>query len=358
MRSLRTLAKKLVSAALTGLVWLYSLGTRKKNPHTVHEVGVLFLPILGIGDLLMLSPVIQALADYYSGARVTLITWVPEIINFKNIRVIHREQARQEKFDLIISPSLNLKHLPFIFKSKFWIGYFASSRVQANFPIRPARYNQTSGHYIERGLALLKAFNANTDIQYPELLVSEPPYFKKQLAGVKYAVFNIYAQFAERSWPLKNFMAVAKHLLETKRVEKIVLVGGASASEQTTASEFMRLAHEFGSAVVVNVIGKNNLKETAFLMKQSMLFVGLDTGPAHLAYLVAARSVVVFITVPPENRLPKIEESSRRIAAVYPNPAPPRPLYSGWGAGSPEAAARYATTITPARVAAAIDSLF
>ena len=356
--------KKIVMRALFLTVAIYARLARRQ-PERVKKVGILFLPILGIGDLVMLSPVIQALIDLYPNAAVTLITWVPEIIQFKNIRIITRDMARAERFDLIISPALSLRHLPFIFKSRLWCGYFATNRVQSNFGAPQTEYDFDRGHYLLRGIAVLAALDPDSalaweerfktkKIPYPTLITKEPGYFSEALSGARYAVFTIHAQFVDRSWPVENFVAVGEYLISSGLVDKIVLVGGKSTDDQNIAGQFIAAARMVKEKII-NTTGKNTLAETSFLMARCRLFVGLDVGPAHLAYLAAPRSIPIFVTVDPARRVPRDSEAAKKIFPVYLTTPPPQPLYNELAPVPPSVAARYRRQISIEQVIETIN---
>lgn len=366
MIDLRVALKRAVMAALYMLVAIWARGSKKKLGE-VKTVGILFLPVLGIGDLVMLSPVIQEIANIFSSAEVTLVTWVPEIIQFKNIRILPYRQAQSQHFDLVISPTLNLKHLPFIFKSAFWIGYFATNRIQSNFGAPALKYQFARGHFLRRGIELLKALSpivgekwekwyAAENIPYPSIITTPPVSWSQTLGGLKYAVFCVVAQFAERAWPVENFAAVARHLMARGWVDKIVLVGGKSANDQRGAEEFMARVG-LPADRIVNTTGQNSLTETAWLIKHSAIFLGLDVGPTHLAYGLAPRLAVIFITVDPSQRILRQKLLSRNVTAIIPNPAPPPSLYTGLARVSERATKQYRQSITVAQVTKIIDEI-
>lgn len=297
-------------------VWSLLLA-QKYNPDDIKKVAILFMPGLGMGDLIMLSPVIQKTKKIFPHSEINLITWVPELVDFKDIKIsdCKKFKIRKNDFDLIISPTLTLRHLPFIFLSKYWIGYFAKPKIQSNFKARQYVYDLKNEHYLWRGVRLIKALDLKTgedmeqdiqnkSIEYPSLKFQKPSYFDEKLKGVDYAVIAPFAQFDERQWPIDRFADVARNLIDKKAVAKVVIVGGQSDREQRFLKIFMEKLKDIPSDFIVDAVGKNNLMETSFIIKNSRLHLGLDTGPAQIAYLVAPRSVVIFITVDSKNRIP------------------------------------------------------
>lgn len=86
-------------------------------------------------------------------------------------------------------------------------------------------------------------------------------------------------------WPVDKWIALLESLHELGDVS-FVFVGGAEGEK--------RIFEEISSRVsfgVQSVIGRYDLLELLMLMRTSHLFVGIDSGPRHLAHLVDLPSV-------------------------------------------------------------------
>ncbi|WP_412478609.1 glycosyltransferase family 9 protein [Azonexus sp. IMCC34839] len=82
---------------------------------------------------------------------------------------------------------------------------------------------------------------------------------------------------AYRDWPMAHFVELAKKLLDQYHDIQIVLLGGP---------ESCAVADEFQSAFenrVSNVAGRFTMRQNAALISNLALYIGVDTGPTHLA---------------------------------------------------------------------------
>jgi ADP-heptose:LPS heptosyltransferase len=86
-------------------------------------------------------------------------------------------------------------------------------------------------------------------------------------------------------WPVGNWAALLKSLHESGETS-FVFVGGTE-HEQRTFDEISRSV----PFPLHSVIRRYNLVEVLILMRESDLFVGVDSGPRHLAHLVDLPSV-------------------------------------------------------------------
>lgn len=99
------------------------------------------------------------------------------------------------------------------------------------------------------------------------------------------AVIHPFASAPEKTWPLANFVAVADHLQRNLGLRPIFIPG---PGEPATG---------FGSHGAMANLPIAKLK---LLMSEAELFVGNDSGPAHVAAAYGVPSVVLFGPTDPE----------------------------------------------------------
>lgn len=339
---LKLFSKIILMHLLYVFVEFYAFLTKRKFS-SPKIIGILHLQGLGFGDLIMLSPAIQKIPEIFPQSKIYLITDYEPIVDFSFIEWISPENWRKKKIkaDLLISPTLLLRHFFWIFKAKYWAGYFALAKIQSNFGLKSYSFHLKKEHYLWRGIRLIKAFDREKGeelerearaykIAYPPLLFKEPSYFKNNLQGRSYLVLAPFSKQLERQWPIANFAKLIEKIFQLRKFEKIVIIGGKSNWEKKKLAEL--LSHLelkiFPSGFLLEVVGKNSLKETAYLIKNSSLFIGLDSGPSHFAYLTAPRVLAIFITVDPLFVLPLTEKPST-IQCLLPQNCPNFPCYSG-----------------------------
>jgi ADP-heptose:LPS heptosyltransferase len=94
-----------------------------------------------------------------------------------------------------------------------------------------------------------------------------------------YAVIHPLAAVAEKTWPAANFLELARHIRQSLELEPVFI--GASADDLSAFAEY-RTVH--GA----------ELAEIARLMRDAALFIGNDSGPAHVAAAFGVPEAVLF----------------------------------------------------------------
>jgi heptosyltransferase II len=270
-----------------------------------------------LGDCIMSLPMINETREAYPGSHVTLLT--PEYLaelyeNNTGIDAVLRIPAKYihgmmavMKIKELIAP--HKFELGFILPPSFGaaagfklagiperIGYVADGRrllLSRPLPL-PAPLN--SQHRAVTYFELLKrAAGADIEFVRPKLFLAENDIKKgvSLLEGLgiaetdQYAVIAFQAVAESRRWGLDNYRALIEKLISDYGL-KIILMGGVS--DQKVGEE---LAVSMGNKSVVNLAGKTNLRESAAVISRSIVFVGNDSGPAHLAAAVDAPTVVL-----------------------------------------------------------------
>ncbi len=93
---------------------------------------------------------------------------------------------------------------------------------------------------------------------------------------------------AHRDWPIQHFVALVSKLVSVTPNAGFVLIGGTLDPAKTQA-----LQHILGDRLL-NLTGKLSLRESAAVIGQLDLYIGVDTGPSHLAAALGIPSVVMF----------------------------------------------------------------
>jgi ADP-heptose:LPS heptosyltransferase len=93
-----------------------------------------------------------------------------------------------------------------------------------------------------------------------------------------YAVLHPFASAPEKTWPAENFLAIARQLHDA-HLEPVIIAG--PADDASPFAEF-------------NVHRNSPLSQIKALMSGAQLFVGNDSGPAHIAAAFGVPVVVLF----------------------------------------------------------------
>jgi heptosyltransferase-3 len=91
-----------------------------------------------------------------------------------------------------------------------------------------------------------------------------------------------------RDWPIARFAALADALAARDTDLRFLVLGDARSRTGAAA-----LAHAIPGRIV-DATGRTTLRETAALLDQSRLYVGVDTGPTHVAGALGVPMVAVY----------------------------------------------------------------
>jgi ADP-heptose:LPS heptosyltransferase len=111
------------------------------------------------------------------------------------------------------------------------------------------------------------------------LAAGPPPEISSGGCSRSYAVIHPFASQPDKTWPAERFLAVAEHLRGSSGLEPVFLAGPVDDA-----------AHFKGFRVWHNA----PLAEIKSLMAGAQLFVGNDSGPAHIAAAFGVPVVVLF----------------------------------------------------------------
>ncbi len=261
---------------------------------------ILFINVSRIGDTLLMTPAVRAVAARWPHARIDLLA----------------HPKREEV----------LRHLPFVRRAgpitKQWarfMGHFGGKRYQLAFVCNfdkplidyalrvadrvvafrqgdaalDARLFRAVEHVPARtehavdtllrlpaaigighaGKALAYRVTPEEAIWAGEFLAANKAAGRRPLIGLQVASFPTKAY---RDWPLAHFSELCRRVLEAWPQTHFLIFGGNLEHAVTSA-----LASTLGTSATL-CAGKLSLRETASLMNCVDLYVGVDTGPTHI----------------------------------------------------------------------------
>lgn len=114
------------------------------------------------------------------------------------------------------------------------------------------------------------------DVPRAQLFVPEPPVLSR------YAVLHPFASSPEKQWPAERFCEVARYL-SLWRITPLFLASPSDDARAFTAHQIVQ----------------GNLTAAKSLLSKASLFIGNDSGPAHMAAAFGVPSLVLFGTSNP-----------------------------------------------------------
>jgi lipopolysaccharide heptosyltransferase II len=291
-----------------------------KNVHRV-----LVVRLRSIGDTVLSTPSLIALKRFLPSARIDILVedWVAPVLEgfdaIDNVISIPKSSAsrlwtaweiRRRKYDVVFNLHGGTTGTFFTFASgaRHRVGY---TEYQYNFLYNHLLssssdfWKQKVTHSAEQQLALLGFVGVPVnDRPKSRLNVTESAAgslerkFRaaRQSEGLDadmngwpglnaYALFHPAAAFATKQWPIENFARTAE-FLHTRGI-KVVAV--AAKNEKAILEKL-----QAGTNVSINALDDLTLPEITALASQAAVFVGNDSGIAHISAAVGTPSVVIF----------------------------------------------------------------
>lgn len=288
-----------------------------------------------LGDTVMATPMLEAIKNRFPNSRIVVLTnnignevlknnpninkiilvnntWISKsLINifqflkgfdkkyFKQIK-----KLRKEKIDLLLETKGDFRNIIFFdiwLRAKYLAGYSLSG---FSWMLDWEMSYEKNIHETDVRLNIAKEIGgdiANLKTKFylskkQETIVQS--FFKKNniTSNDFKIIFHIGGTWEPRLWPIENFVELAKKL-EKKYQAKIILIG--SKDEEKKLDSFQ--------INYPKAIKDNNLSigETAALIKNCDLFIGNDSGPAHIAKSVGTKLIALYGPDSPKKIGPK-----------------------------------------------------
>ncbi|MEI7428844.1 MAG: glycosyltransferase family 9 protein [Betaproteobacteria bacterium] len=141
-------------------------------------------------------------------------------------------------------------------------------------------------------------------------LARELPKHCHGLIGLQVASFPTRAY---RDWPLEHFMELTERLRNTWPHAHFLIFGGPEEKVRTE-----QLAKHLGTAATLYA-GRLTLRQTAALMNEIDLYIGVDTGPTHIMGALHRPMVALYHSYTPSRRLRPLDHP---CAYIIDHPTP------------------------------------
>ncbi len=277
---------------------------------------ILCIRIDHIGDVLLTTPAFRALRKRFPKARIdVLVRSFSEgiLTGNRNIdRVIafdapwlglhgrrataaetrkKADELAKEKYDIVIDFHADPRNILLARKlGKYTVGY--GIRGFGFMHNKVVQYPQQA-HQIQRNLALVRALGADSspdmDLPVSGAAARKAQALLKKAGRRKIVCITPASGRKEKYWLNERWAAVADALVE-KYGARIALTGGKGDLGDIDAiiSAMQR------KDAVINLAGKTSLQELCAVIRRCALFVGPDTGPAHIARALKVPLLALF----------------------------------------------------------------
>lgn len=113
---------------------------------------------------------------------------------------------------------------------------------------------------------------------------------------------------AYRDWPVENFLHLAKQIITHDEQAYFLLLGGEESQQLAK-----HLAEEIGVERCLALAGQVSMRQNAAIMAHLSLYVGVDTGPTHLAGALDIPMVALYHSYHPGCYLAPLQHSCCHI---------------------------------------------
>jgi len=275
---------------------------------------VLVVRLRSIGDTVLATPSLVALKRFLPQARVDILLedWVAPVLSgfphVDNVITLERKstssrarvarQLRANRYDVVynLHGGTTATLLTRATGAKHRVGYRDYQYAWLHNELSPASsllWGRDQTHSVEQQLALLGWTGVPVSDRPPtELAVTSEAAAKVtarletiRLSDGQFAVIHPAAAFATKQWAAEKFGRVAEELMG----HGLRSIAITTPSEKSIIDEMNRM-----TANAVEAFTEVSLPEITALLSRARLFVGNDSGIAHIAAAVQAPSVVIF----------------------------------------------------------------
>ena len=264
---------------------------------------ILYINVSRIGDTLLMTPAVKAVAAHWPRAQIDLLAHPKREEVLRNLPFVHsvggitKNQAPfrgrlaalgGKPYDLAFVCNFDRALLTYALRVARRVVAFRQPDEALNRRLyrvveHPAL--QTT-HAVDiqlllpaavgaapAGKALSYCVTADEARWAADFLASHQAHDRHPLLGLQVASFPTKAY---RDWPLEHFIELCRRIRTAWPAAHFLIFGGELEQERTAA-----LAIELGGAATL-CAGRLTLRQTAALMNRVDLYVGVDTGPTHI----------------------------------------------------------------------------
>jgi ADP-heptose:LPS heptosyltransferase len=251
-------------------------------------VGIFDTPV---AEMLALSPNLDRIVSFQPPLNLPLPKSLCQILSHR--RLVRNELA-SESFDLILVPRYQDNNhgglaLAAMLGRDRVVAYANEKRYDRIFP-HLVPVDSRIRHEVDRNLDLLRSLNLPVRDVLPEITLSsaDEAFAEEVLASLDKSIpivaLGVGSALQTKVWPADSFVKMIE-ILAAKRPISVVLI--ASGDEVDIAKWVA------GQIQVPCLTPHISLRGLAGLLKRVHLFIGNDSGPAHIASAVATPTIVI-----------------------------------------------------------------
>ena len=265
---------------------------------------ILIIRFSSIGDIVLTTPVIRCVKKQVQNAEIHFVTkksFKSILENNPHIDKLHLldnsfselvNVLKNEKFDVILDLHKNMRTL----KLKLALGVKAYSfdklNVQKWLLVNMKINKMPYVHIVDRYLHTAKALGVINDGLGLDYFIPDKDQIDLNIYNIpeNYISFAIGGQHATKKLPNDKIIEIVKNQNYT-----VVLLGGKEDFENGE-----KITSQFNDTQCINLCGKLNLNQSAFVVQQSLALITHDTGLMHIAAALKKKVLAIWGNTVPE----------------------------------------------------------
>lgn len=263
-------------------------------------MNILVIRFSSLGDLVTLEPTFRAIRYFFGDANIFFLTtsigkslyqdsdYFDEYVMYKNI-YSRNELLKNKKFDLVINLQCNKPShfISILLNKKIYVNK-SHSLLHKIFGLKAK--SKTIKQIIESTKLIHqdvvnKYFEDKETINLP---IKKELFFDRDI-NKKYIAISTGTseRWLSKKWGVHNYLSLIQKLIENNY--KIVLVGSNLEIED---EKF--IIKNFPENEILSYVNKTSLTQLKNLLSQVDLYIGNDSGPAHIAAGVGTNTITIF----------------------------------------------------------------
>jgi heptosyltransferase-3 len=271
---------------------------------------ILALVVSRIGDTLLCTPALRALKETWPECRLTVMAhpgrlpllaglpWIDVLLPWRPWRRWAAMVPGASRYDLAFVFHPDRRQLDFARRSAHRVVAETIPGLEATERLLLPELPREPMVAVEQRLRLVRAAGADSGDQRLAYAASaeERLAARARLAALGVAghhplvalQLKSFPTKAHRDWPAESFAGLVGSLAERYPDARFVVTGDAAS-----AADAARLGERFPGCIV-SLAGQCGLRETAAVLAEMDLYVGVDTGPTHLAGALGIPMVALY----------------------------------------------------------------
>ncbi len=220
------------------------------------------------------------------------------------LKELMRLRSRGRRFDLLLDMQLSFRAslVSALVRAPIKLGFDRARARElqwlfTNAHIAPA----ASEHVLDSFMGFVRACGIEPERPFWDLgLPADALEYARGIVGDERPtlVISPCSSHAARNWSAERYAAVADYAAHIHDM-RVVLVGGRSGIESEMGRAICAAVRTAAGAAVINQIGKDTLPQLLGLLSQSTVLLSPDSGPVHMATMVALPVIGLYAATNP-----------------------------------------------------------